>query len=155
MPCFSGCATKCETATNRPQQRMQRGGRNGHKKTLQAGAGRVGGVQRGVTGGESITAKSIWRRFLSARSSHLAADYSHDLDGIKVGMVRKCHFTLLLPRFTNLSSSRFQRRNPSICFVSKAPCILVRIARIFAVPREPTTRRYHRVSVSSLSLGYL
>jgi hypothetical protein len=93
--------------------------------------------------------------FLSAWSSHLAADYSHDLDGIKVGMVRKCHFTLLLPRFTNLSSSRFQRRNPSICFVSKAPCILVRIARIFAVPREPTTRRYHRVSVSSLSLGYL
>ena len=44
------------------------------------------------------------------------------------------------PRFTNRSSSKFQRRKPSICFSSKAPCTLVRIARIFAVPREPTTR---------------
>ncbi len=60
--------------------------------------------------------------------------------GIEVGMVRKCHFTLLLPRFTNRNSSRFQSRWPSICVLSKAPCTSVRIARIFAVPREPTTR---------------
>jgi hypothetical protein len=38
------------------------------------------------------------------------------------------------------SSSRFQFRNPSICLSSRAPCVLFRIARIFAVPREPTTR---------------
>src|SRR5216683_5336321 len=48
------------------------------------------------------------------------------------------HFFLL--RFTNRNSSRFQRLKPSICVSNNAPCMLVRIARIFAVPRAPTTR---------------
>src|SRR6266446_1316062 len=54
-----------------------------------------------------------------------------------IKLVRFSSFYFTLPRFTNLSSSRFQRWKPSICFSSRAPCMLLRIARIFAVRREP------------------
>src|SRR5260221_6027215 len=42
-------------------------------------------------------------------------------------------------RFTNRNSSRFQRRKPSICVSTRAPCTPTKIERIFAVPRAPTT----------------
>jgi hypothetical protein len=54
--------------------------------------------------------------------------------------ISKYHFTLLLPRFTNRRSSRFQTRKRLILFSSKAPCTPVRIVRTFAVPCEPITR---------------
>src|SRR5258707_7827872 len=81
---------------------------------------------------------SVCRSRCFERLACYTLDIASKLLGILEGF--GFHRLALFLRFTNRSSSRFQRRKPSICVSSSAPCMLVKIARIFALPREPTTR---------------
>src|SRR5258708_26415508 len=78
---------------------------------------------------------TLSRRRCFERLACYTLDIASKLLGILEGF--GFHRLALFLRFTNRNSSRFQRPNPSIYFSSTAPCMLVRIAPIFAVPREP------------------